>query len=74
MHAFTLVTKLLLDVPFAKGQSDFRFSNLPFSLLFSWFFVRHFRNSGPSCFFVCVATASKENDNEQTRPYFLEKT
>ena len=46
---------------------------------FSWFFVRHFRNPGVSSAgrhisLVCAATASKENDNEQTRPYFLEKT
>ena len=46
---------------------------------FPWFFVRHFWNPGPSSAgrhisLVCAATASKENDNEETRPYFLEKT
>lgn len=47
--------------------------------LFSWFLDRHFRNPGPLSagryiLFVYPAGASKENDNEQTRPYFLEKT
>jgi hypothetical protein len=46
---------------------------------FPWFFRQAFSDPGPSSAgrhisLACAATASKENDNEQTRPYFLEKT
>jgi hypothetical protein len=45
-------TKLILDLPTPKEQSGSRFSNPPFSLLFSWFFVRHFGTPGHHVFGV----------------------
>jgi hypothetical protein len=66
--------RLLLDLPWQQGAELLWFPPISLSDYFFHGSRRAFSEPGAIIRRSCAACVSKENDDEQTGPYFLEET